>query len=100
MPTTDYPPKTNTNRPPAEYRLTIRLPKLLETDINNEAHWRQVSVAEVVLSALENEFARKATYILNYYSDLRPLIQKAQELQGRTNQEDVRQASKLSDKTG
>ena len=75
----NYPPKTNTTRPILlPNPKSIRFPRDLWTDILNEATRRDVSITEVVLNAVENEFARKATYLLNYYIDIRPLARKEQ----------------------
>jgi len=65
-------------RPRLDERLTIRLPKEILDDCLSASCRRSCSVNEVVLSALENELARTATYHLDYYRDLRPLVRDRQ----------------------
>lgn len=84
-PTKSYPPGTNRNRPPTlKSPICFKAPKALHTLINNEATRRRVSVSEVILNALENEFGRKANYVLDFYEEVLPQIQKAQDRLGIT----------------
>lgn len=60
-------------RPLLDERITIRLPGALLHDCLDAAARRNCSVNEIVLNALENEFARLITYRADYYRDLRGL---------------------------
>lgn len=70
-------------RPILDERITIRLPECLLSDCLDTAARRNCSVNEVVLNALENEFARLLTYRTDYYRDLRPLWRASQGDNGR-----------------
>lgn len=67
------------DRPKLISRLTFRLPEELLADILAAATRRRCSANEVVVNALENEFARVLTYHLHYYSVLRPLALQCQQ---------------------
>ncbi len=60
------------SRPKLTERVTIRLPEELLADCAAHAERRSLSLNEVILCALENEFARLLTYRIPYY-DLRRL---------------------------
>lgn len=71
------------SRPTLTERVTIRLPEELLQDLVADASRRSVtvngvrhacSVNEVILNALENDLARRLTYRLDYYADLRPAV--------------------------
>lgn len=64
------------SRPKLIARITFRLPEELEADLQAAAMYRSCSANEVILNALENELARYLTYRLNYYADIRPIMQK------------------------
>lgn len=80
------------HRPKLLGKKTYRLPLEIISDIEAQAERRGVSDNEVVLCALENEFGRMATYRLDYYDDLRPLVQTAQGRQCPTGPENARQS--------
>lgn len=65
-------------RPILDERMTIRLPGALLTDCLDAAARRNCSLNDVVLGALENEFARIVAYRADYYRDLRPFILRQQ----------------------
>jgi len=79
--------------PRLDRRLSFRLPRKLEEDMVTDATLRDCSLNEVVLNALENELARRATYAVDYYEDIRPLIAKGQARRSRTRYRSVRHAS-------
>jgi hypothetical protein len=68
---------TNTNRPKLLRKRTFLFPLELHDDLEADAARRGVSVNEVLLSALENEFARRSmiglTFGLDYYTHIRPM---------------------------
>lgn len=53
---------------------SFRLPQELDHWIERHAQGRRCSVNEIIVSALENEFARLGTYRLDLYRDLMPLL--------------------------
>lgn len=60
-------------RPVLDERMTIRIPGPLLSDCLDAASRRNCSLNDVVLGALENEFARIVAFRADYYRDLRPL---------------------------
>ena len=66
------------SRPKLLSRITVRLPLELAEDILAHAERRSCSANEVVLNALENEFARLATHRLDYYAQFRDLVGQAE----------------------
>lgn len=70
-------------RPKLTERVTIRLPEELLIDCQRAAGRRSCSLNELCLNALENELARIGTYSLDYYGQLRPLLQTVQGDNGR-----------------
>ncbi len=82
-------PGTQKRPPVIDNPIPYKPPKALHTLILNDATLRGVSIAEVLNSAVENEFARRATYTLNWYDEILPLVQKAQGQRGITSNEKV-----------
>ena len=71
--------KTNTARPDADAKIAIRCPKVMRQMINDAATLRDVSPTEIVLSALEHEFARFMIYGEDFYEKWAPIITKHQQ---------------------
>ena len=70
-------PKTETSlRPILEDRVSLLIYRDLMTDINNECVARDISTNEFFLCLAEDHFTKKATYTMNYCTDIRPLWQK------------------------
>jgi len=61
-------------RPVLDERMTIRIPGALLSDCLDAASRRNCSLNDVVLGALENEFARILAFRADYYRDLRPVL--------------------------
>ena len=61
-------------RPVLDERMTIRIPGSLLSDCLDAAARRNCSLNDVVLGALENEFARVLAFRADYYRDLRPML--------------------------
>ncbi len=61
------------SRPKLTERITIRLPEELLLDLTTDADRRGCSLNEVVLHAVELDLARRLTYRLDYYAQLRTL---------------------------
>lgn len=59
------------SRPKLTERVTIRLPEELLVDLTTDADRRGCSLNEVILHAVEMDLARRATYGLDYYAQLR-----------------------------
>lgn len=76
-------------RPVLDERMTIRIPGPLLSDCLDAASRRNCSLNDVVLGALENEFARIAAFRADYYRDLRTLLVAEQS-------DNVRQRAPLS----
>jgi hypothetical protein len=68
----------NADRPKLLRKRTFLLPLELNEDLEVAASIRGVSVNEVLLNALENEFSRQIMvglpFALDYYRDIRPLL--------------------------
>ncbi len=78
------------SRPKLTERITIRLPEELLADLTGDADRRGCSLNEVVLHAVEMDLARRATYALDYYAQLRTRLAICQG-------DNVRDFPKLSD---
>ena len=65
-------------RPQLDERLTIRIPSELLKVLLSMAARQNSSLNHVALTCFENELARLATYRLDYYNDLLPLLQSRQ----------------------
>lgn len=65
-------------RPILDERMTIRIPGTLLSDCLDAAARRSCSLNDVVLGALESEFARIVAFRADYYRDLRPLLADGQ----------------------
>ena len=65
-------------RPIADERMTVRMPSELLDRILKSAARRNCSANAVVLTCLENDLARMATYELDFYTDLIPLLKARQ----------------------
>ena len=66
------------SRPKLTERLTLRLPEDLLRDLAATAERRGVSLNEVALCCFENELSRIGTYRLDYYAQLRPVLEQSQ----------------------
>lgn len=78
------------SRPKLTERITIRLPEELLHDLTGDADRRGCSLNEVVLHAVEMDLARRTTYGLDYYAQLRTGL-------GISQGDNVRAFSGLSD---
>ncbi len=74
-----YEPHSNTNRPDADCKIAIRCPKIMKQMVLNAATLRDVSPTEIVLGALEHEFARFMIYGEDFYDTWAPIITKHQQ---------------------
>lgn len=77
-------------RPVLDERMTIRIPGALLSDCLDAAARRNCSLNDVVLNALENDFARIVAFRSDYYRDLRPLLSGEQS-------DNVRQCAPMAD---
>lgn len=78
-------------RPMLDERMTVRMPGELLGLILSSAARRNCSANDVVLTALENEYARIAAFSSDFYRDLLPLVAGGQGVKGgrcRTGQVD------------
>lgn len=65
-------------RPICDERLTIRIPSPLLAVLLRMAARQNSSLNHVALTCFENELGRLATYHLDYYNDLMPLLSARQ----------------------
>lgn len=65
-------------RPICDERLTLRIPSVLLNVLLRMAAQQNNSLNHVALTCVENELARLATYRLDYYLDLIPLVKERQ----------------------
>jgi hypothetical protein len=61
-------------RPLLDERITIRLPGCLLADALTHIAKHNSTINNFVVNCIENELSRLATYRIDYYNDLRPLL--------------------------
>jgi len=70
-------------RPILDERITIRLPHELLADALDHIARNNSTINRFVVNCIENELSRFATYRIDYYRDLRPLLDSLQGVNAR-----------------